>query len=123
MRPCRPRPRNNRGFTLIEVLAALLIASTALMYLIMSETDDIKKAAGTRALRRATILASEKMAELAAGVEGGVNGDFEDAAGYSWTASTEPFAGAGSGCRKVTLIVSYTTQGEAKSVVLERVME
>ncbi len=106
------------GFTLLEVLAALLIASVALTYIISSETESIRRSAATRDLREATALAKEKLMEIVAGAEGADSGDFEGRKGWSWHAVREPAPDA-FGLEKLEVTVRYATHGREETVVLE----
>jgi prepilin-type N-terminal cleavage/methylation domain-containing protein len=113
--------RFERGFTLIEVLAALLIAGGALTYLISSQADSISRAARTRAVREATLLAAEKMEEIVLGTETAASGTFDECEGVSWEAASEPFGRYG--CTRITLTVTCTEGGNTHRIVLERVVE
>jgi type II secretion system protein I len=118
MRQPRKRPSNNAAaFTLLEVLAALAIAAGALAYLLVAETDGIRKASGTREQRSAAMLAEQKLEEISAGIEKEDSGSF-DGTEFSWTATRAPFTGA-PGSTRVTLTVS----GRGKDVTLEEVVE
>ena len=77
------------GFTLLEVLAALLIAAVALAYLLESQIAGIRLANATRELREATLLAKAKMQELAAGIESAEAGAFEGRERWAWEARRE----------------------------------
>ncbi len=107
-----------RGFTLLEVLAALLIASVALTYIISSETESIRRSAATRDLREATALAKEKLMEIVAAAEGSDSGDFEGRPGWSWQAAREPAPDA-FGLEKLVVTVRYASHGRQETVVLE----
>ena len=119
-RSFRKSRRSRRGFTLLEVLAALLIAGIMLTYLLQSETDSIRSANRTRDLRAATILAQAKLQELVAGIEGEGAGSFEDRPGWRWMATREPYTG-GPGAEKVVLLVHYTAGGRLATLRLEQV--
>jgi prepilin-type N-terminal cleavage/methylation domain-containing protein len=106
-----------RAFTLLEVLAALAIAAGALTYLLVTEAEGARRVSRTRNIRTAAMLAEQKIAEIAAGIEKETNGSFEGTA-FSWSATRESFAQA-PGCSKVTLTVS----GGGQEVALEEVVE
>ena len=110
----------NGGFTLLEVVAALVIAATALVYLIRSETDGIRGFNRTRDLRHATILGTGKLQELLGGMESEASGEFQERPGWRWEARREPFAN-GFGTEMVTLTVHYTTMGRTETFTLEQI--
>jgi len=116
-----PESGSQAGFTLIEVLAALLISAVALTYLLQSETASVRMASRTQELRQATILGSAKLQELIAGVETADSGDFEAREGWSWEAGRESFEG-GFGTERVVLTVYYTSTGIERSLILEQVV-
>jgi len=114
---CRKR-RIEAGFTLLEVLAALLIGAVALTYLISSETESIRRSSSTRDLREATTLAKGKLMEIVAGAESADSGDFEGRPGWSWEIAREPAPDA-FGLEKVILTVRYLSRTRQETVVLE----
>lgn len=114
--------RTVAGFTMLEVLAALLIAATAVVYVVASETRSIRTAAETKLYRAASMLAEQKMAEISSGVETGVSGAFEDMSGFRWEVSSMPWEGGGD-LRVVVVVVAYPTPDGPGSVDLEQVMK
>jgi prepilin-type N-terminal cleavage/methylation domain-containing protein len=113
-------PRSDRGFTLIEVLAALLIAAVAITYLIQSETTSVHTANVTRDLREATLLGNAKLGEIIAGAENNAAGDFEERENWRWEASREPFE-EGFGTALYVVTVYYTSAGRNVSLTLQQV--
>jgi type II secretion system protein I len=83
-----PRP----GFTLMEVIVALGIAATALILLLSSNNESLRR--GINARQRETVewLAESKLNELACGAETSRQGSFAGQPGLAWEASVEPAA-------------------------------
>ncbi len=117
---CRRR-RGTRGFTLLEVLAALLVAAVAITYLLGSQIESIRLVGATRELREATVLAKAKMQELAAGIEAADAGAFEDHEGWSWETRREQVQEA-LGMSKVILTVTYVSGGAERTLELEQIV-
>lgn len=113
-------PHTARGFTLLEVLAALLIAAVAITYLLESQIAGIRLANATRELREATVLAKAKMQELAAGIESAEAGTFEDRERWAWEARREEVPEA-LGMAKIVLTVTYFSAGAERTLVLEQI--
>lgn len=109
------------GFTLLEVLAALLIAAVALAYLLESQIAGIRLANATRELREATLLAKAKMQELASGIESAEAGAFEGRERWAWEARREEVPEA-LGMEKVVLTVTYFSAGADRTLVLEQIV-
>jgi len=109
------------GFTLIEVLAALLIAAVAVAYLVGSEVESARTAGKAQALRRALLLAEAKLNEVVLGEEAALSGTFEEPENWSWevehTTVPEAF-----GARKITVTVHYTLGGKECELSLERLV-
>jgi prepilin-type N-terminal cleavage/methylation domain-containing protein len=108
------------GFTLIEVLAALLIAAVALTWLIQSETESVRVYNEGRDIRQATLLASAKLQELIAGVEQSSAGTFEEREEWKWEAIREPVP-QGFGLELITVTVTYSAAGTERLLTLEQV--
>ncbi len=111
-----------RGFTLLEVLAALLIAAVAITYLIQSETASLRMANMTRDLRHATLLGNAKLQELAAGLENRTAGEFEERDGWAWGISREQVP-EGFGTERIVLTVHYSATGKERTLTLEQVVQ
>ena len=84
-----------RGFTLIEVLIAMLILSITFLWLLGAETQGIDMSVRSRFITTSTLLGQERIAEITSGEEsfttGSDQGDFgEDFAGYTYTEEIEP---------------------------------
>ncbi len=71
---------NKSGFTLLEVMVALLIIATSFIVLLHSRNQSVIAADYARRTTIATLLASEKMSEME---QGGVHETGEDAGNFS----------------------------------------
>jgi prepilin-type N-terminal cleavage/methylation domain-containing protein len=117
---CR-RCSDTRGFTLLEVLAALLVAAVAITYLLGSQLNSIRIVSATRELREVTVLAKGKMQELAAGIEAADAGTFEGRDRWNWETRREQVQEA-LGMSKLTLTVTYFSAGAERTLELEQIV-
>lgn len=83
-----------RGFTLLEVLVAMVILAIAFTWLIRATGQGVDMAQRARFITTATILAQERMGRMADSdarfITGAERGDFgEDYAGYSYEEKRE----------------------------------
>lgn len=117
------------GFTLLEVMIALLIIGTSFVVLLHSRNQSVVAAEYARRATVATLLASEKMGEIEHGdisASGGDSGGFEEYPGFSWKSTISETAyehmkevkvevmwGDGIGRRSVDL-VNYVREKEQK---------
>jgi len=90
------RPRQRSGFTLIEVLVAILIVAVVSMVLLYRRIDVVRDAARVRDQRVAWTLAAFKMGDLSrdpAAIADSDSGDFSedapDQAGFRWSYEAE----------------------------------
>lgn len=99
-------PRGPReAFTLVEVMLAVAIVATTLLYMVIARNRAVEKAATTKAYITAVQLANLKMSELLTDPDWDAtdqSGTFEDDAeffqgldltGYSWRATVEEVQG------------------------------
>ncbi len=114
------RKRNERGFTLLEVLAALMVAGVALTCILEIEVQAQRNAGRARAWRKAVTLAESKLQEVLAGLEPGTSGDFPGMEGWTWSATREPFPGR-PGLFRVVLEVRFPGGKGGRVVKLEEV--
>lgn len=103
-----------RGFTLIEVLVAMIILSIAFVALLVHENRGIDYASRARFLTTSTLLAERHIAELkeaeTASMTGENTGDFgEDYPGYSYTENVE--STLLTGYYKYTLRIAWGGEG------------
>ena len=114
----------DRGFTLLEVLIALVILSIALLWLIKAENQGIDMAMRARFLTTSSLLAQGRIADVTSGIRlispGEGKGDFgEDYKEYTFDEKIEttPLAGylkysltvkwGGEGSRLETKFISF----------------
>jgi general secretion pathway protein I len=87
-RPAEERPFNRSGFTLIEIMIALMVLSVSFVVLIGLRNRDLALAAYSHHMTEATLLARQRITEVSvAGFPdmGDSEGDFGEAApGYRW---------------------------------------
>jgi prepilin-type N-terminal cleavage/methylation domain-containing protein len=114
----RRRAAGERGFTLLEVLLALLITATAIAMLQAISNGSLKDAAETGKVRVAKMLLRSKLEEILAGIETGTGGEFEGYPGYSWEAREEELqAGEQESVRAIEVTIRYPTLRGAGNAV------
>lgn len=113
--------RPGAGFTLIEVLAALLISAVALTFLLQAELNGVRQAGYTQDLRAATLLGYAKLQALACGDEKEAAGRFEDREEWTWEASLQPFEPAPD-LQRMILTVFYRSGAKPRTLTLEQVV-
>lgn len=77
-----------RGFTLVEVMVALVIIGVAMVTLLATQVGSIRSYADAKVITVCSLLADKKMAELESGEypePGEQEGVFEDNEHYSWS--------------------------------------
>jgi prepilin-type N-terminal cleavage/methylation domain-containing protein len=115
--------KSSGGFTLLEVMASVVIIGVAMTVIMADRNESVRRVIVTDNMRTATILAQQKINEIALGLETGTSGDFEEHSGFSW--STEVVAAdllsedsqPGSG-EKFILTVTYPTGSGNAQVAL-----
>ncbi|HPI93944.1 MAG TPA: prepilin-type N-terminal cleavage/methylation domain-containing protein [Deltaproteobacteria bacterium] len=103
-----------RGFTLIEVLIAIVILSITFIWLLSAESQGIDMAMRARFLTTSTLLAQDRISEVTSGERtvstGESKGDFgEDYPGYTYVEGIE--ATPLSGYLKYSLTVKWGGEG------------
>lgn len=116
-------PHRRRGFTLIEVLVALLFITIVLPALMQGISIATSMAAEARHRTEAAGLAQSKMAEIISGTlwqNGNTNGDFADWPDYHWQLSVAPWANdqTGQNMQQLDLTVTYQSRNKQKSITL-----
>jgi len=108
----------NNGFTLIEVMAAMVILSITFMALLEAEAEGIKMCSQSKFMTTSTLLAERHISEVKSGINqekptpGQKNGDFgADYPGYTYVEDVEvtPLAAY----YKYTLTVKFGTGRDA----------
>jgi len=81
--------RNDRGFTLVEVLVALAIAGGALILILSANGASLKKSVDARISERLQRAAESKFSEWKSGIERASEGPLPGFAGHTWEARKE----------------------------------
>ncbi|MBN2297408.1 MAG: prepilin-type N-terminal cleavage/methylation domain-containing protein [Deltaproteobacteria bacterium] len=103
-----------RGFTLIEVLIAMLILSITFLWLLKAETQGIDMSLRSKFITTSTLLAQDRIVQITSAeksvMPGNDYGDFgEDYPGYTYTEDIE--STALSGYYKYTLTITWGKGG------------
>jgi len=117
-----PGLHRRRGFTLIEVLATLMLL--AIVFPVLMQGITLASGAGDAARRRteATGLAQSKLAEIVANgqwQQGNLSGDFgSDWPAYRWEATVQPWAldNTNESLQQIDLRVIWTARGRENAV-------
>ncbi|MBV8782114.1 MAG: prepilin-type N-terminal cleavage/methylation domain-containing protein [Phycisphaerae bacterium] len=131
-RPLNGKARNgklgrcttSRGFTLIEVLATLLLMAIVIPAAMEGITLAVSASSSAQHRSEASGLAEEKLNELLATGDwqsGSLSGNFDgDFAGYHWVATVTPWDQdiSGQNIQEIDLTVSWTTHNRTESVAL-----
>lgn len=113
-----------RAFTLVEVLAALMLIAIVLPAVMRGITMSTRVAGAARHKTEASGLAQQKLMELVATgqyANGNLSGDFSpDWPDYKWEATTSAWSGDATGVAldQVDLKVTWTTSGREESVTM-----
>ena len=119
--------RHRRGFTLIEVMATLLILGIVMPPVIGGITLATRAASIAKHHNEASQLAQDKLSEILIGNEwqnGSESGDFgSDWPGYRWASSVSNWAQdtTGAGLQQIDLTVTWTEQGREQTVTLSTI--
>lgn len=111
-----------RGFTLVEVLVAMVVAVAAFSILAQGFTTGGRATAAARASTTAAVLAQRVMTDLEAGVvaaDQSSSGTFEDEPDFKWSvvsAADEP------GLRLLTVTVTWKELNEERTFTLTRLL-
>ncbi|MHC4779865.1 MAG: prepilin-type N-terminal cleavage/methylation domain-containing protein [Planctomycetota bacterium] len=114
---------NDRGFTLLEVMAAVAIMAVALTVLLVERNVAVRRTAHTNDRRIACRLAEEKLNEILLGIEEGTAGEFDDVPNFRWSAqeSLEAIERDGQeqgNLRRVSVTVAFPLRNAEDSVTL-----
>jgi len=125
------RPRLSRqGFTLLEVLVAVMILAIAVTAILSQFSAGMQAAGKSRDITRASLLAKEKLEELKAFVDSGLEGQSGTSDdGYAWATRVslyelpEKEAGENENALsfellKLTVIVRWDTGGQERQMEL-----
>jgi len=112
------------GFTLTEVLVALVVVTASLTVIAQGFLSGGKASLSSQNESRASWLADSKMAELEAGIistQAGSSGTFEpEHPDYKW--SVEPEATTTTGLSKITVTVTWKEREQERTFALTRLM-
>jgi general secretion pathway protein I len=115
--------RARAGFTLVEVLVALVVTVSVLVILAQGFSVGATASVGAQKLSRAVMLAEQKLAEYETGeasLTSGGTGDFgQDHPGYTWSVSVS--AGSNN-LTELTVTVSWKQVEQAQSYSIARLM-
>ena len=118
------RSRSHAGFTLVEVLAALMLIAIVLPAVMKGAAMATSIASSARRRNEAAGLAEEKLAEIIATdqwQQNSLSGDFgTDWPGYRWQATVQPWTEdtSGAGLQQVDLRVSWMARSKQDSLTL-----
>jgi prepilin-type N-terminal cleavage/methylation domain-containing protein len=118
----RRSPVPQAGFTLIEVLVAMVVAVAAFSILAQGFTTGGRAAAASQAATRAAMLAQRVMTELEAGViaaDQSTSGVFADEPDCKYTTSS---AADEPGLRLLTVTIRWKEQEQDRTFVLTRLL-
>ncbi|MFY9396989.1 MAG: prepilin-type N-terminal cleavage/methylation domain-containing protein [Desulfomonilia bacterium] len=107
---------NRKGFTLVEVLIAMVILSITFMWLLKATNQSIDMASRAKFITTATLLAQRHISEVQAETRlpGNDEGDFgEDFPGYRYTGRVEPTPLAG--YHKYVLTITWGKKGNLET--------
>jgi prepilin-type N-terminal cleavage/methylation domain-containing protein len=118
------RSRQRGGFTLIEVMATLMLVAIVLPAVMKGASLATSAASTAKRRNEASGLAEEKLAEIIATNQwqgSSLSGDFgSDWPGYRWQATVQswPQDTSGAGLQQVDLRVSWMARGRPDSLTL-----
>ena len=116
---------SRRGFTLIEVLVALVVVTAGLTIIAQGFMTGGRASVASQHETIATMLAESKMAEVEAGIlttQSSASGTFEpERPEFSWT--LQPESTTTTGLTKLTLTVTWKERNEDRTFALTRLMK
>jgi prepilin-type N-terminal cleavage/methylation domain-containing protein len=111
-----------KGFTLVEVLVAMVVAVAAFSIVAQGFTTGGHATAAARATTTAAVLAQRVMTDLEAGVlaaDQSSSGTFDDEPDFRWSVSS---AADEPGLRLLTVTVSWKDLNEERAFTLTRLL-
>ena len=112
--------RRDGGFTLIEVLVALVVAVAAMAILSQGFSTGAKASVVSQNATRAAILAGRVMTDYETGAQstsGSSSGTFEDEPDFSYDTRSETYD---TGLLRVTITVTWDERGQERTYELVR---
>lgn len=112
--------RRTGGFTLIEVLVALVVAVAAMALLSQGFSTGAKASVVSQNATRAAILATRVMTDYETGAQstsGSTSGSFDDEPDFSFDTKTETYD---TGVLRVTITITWDERGQERTYELVR---
>ena len=110
------------GFTLVEVLVAMVVAVAAFSILAQGFTTGGHAAAASQLNTKAALLAQRTLVDLESGVlapDQSTSGGFDDEPDFKWSTTSSAHD---PGLRQVTVTVTWTEQAQARTFILSRLL-
>jgi prepilin-type N-terminal cleavage/methylation domain-containing protein len=115
--------RHRQGFTLIEVLVALVVAVAAMTLLAQGFSTGARASTTAQYATRAAILGQRVITDLETGAvspDGNQSGAFEDEPDFSYQTASE--TGEVTGLNKITVTVKWQERNQDRQYVLVRLL-
>ena len=115
--------RRQEGFTLIEVLVALVVAVAAMTLLSQGFSTGARASTTAQYATRAAILGQRVITDLETGAvsaDGSQSGAFEDEPDFTYQTASE--TGAVTGLNKITVTVKWQERNQDREYVLVRLL-
>ncbi|MFV0277867.1 MAG: prepilin-type N-terminal cleavage/methylation domain-containing protein [Parahaliea sp.] len=128
MRTARPRAAGARGFSLLEVLVALVVLSLSLGALYQASTGATRNLRSDERYAYAVELARSLLADSAQAPAGGLRLRGETAGEFRWSVATQSLPPQAAGLvedllQAITVEVAWADGAKTRSVVLDSVVE
>lgn len=114
--------RGERGFTLVEVLVALVVTVAALTVLAQGFATGARASTGSQNATRAALLAQQVITDLETGeltLNQSHSGTFEEAPDFAYETRSET---GDPGLTMITVTVAWEQRGEKRTYALTRLM-
>jgi prepilin-type N-terminal cleavage/methylation domain-containing protein len=115
--------RRQKGFTLIEVLVALVVAVAAMTLLSQGFSTGARASTTAQFATRAAILGQRVITDLETGAvssDGNQSGSFEDEPDFTYRTTSE--TGEVTGLNKITVTVKWQERNQDREYVLVRLL-
>ena len=116
--------RRRRGFTLIEVLVALVVAVAALTLLAQGFSIGARASVNSQFVTRAALLSQRVITDFETGqltLTGNQNGKFDDEPDFTYQTTSE--AGSITGLTQLTVTIQWQERNTDRSFVVVRLMK
>ncbi|HXG62033.1 MAG TPA: prepilin-type N-terminal cleavage/methylation domain-containing protein [Planctomycetota bacterium] len=111
-----------RGFTLVEVIVALVVTAAALTVLAQGIFSAGRASSAARNVTRAALVAGRVVAEFEAGeraADRAAEGRFEDEPEFAWEARPETYE---PGLVLLTIVVRWEERGQERTLAVTRLL-